>query len=113
MPQGTPILAWSGGTVVTRGNQPKGAGYYITIKHSDGLQTQYMHLSRQDVNKGDVVKAGQVIGLSGGKRGAPGSGNTTGPHLHFTFKINGKQSYDGNVYKSLLAKSKVVNVSKA
>ena len=121
VPEGTPLLAYADGTVITVTDQPSGAGYYVTVKHgmsaTDGgvsgpLQTQYMHMSRQDVKKGDKVTAGQVLGLSGGKPGSPGAGSTTGPHLHFTFKIGKTQSYNADLYKDLLGKATVVSADK-
>jgi murein DD-endopeptidase MepM/ murein hydrolase activator NlpD len=80
---GTPVLAAESGTIVATGNQdaycPKGAyGRFVVINHTDGLTTLYGHLSRISVQKGDIVKRGQVIGYSGQ------TGYATGPHLHFT-----------------------------
>ena len=123
VPVGTPLLAYADGTITTVTNQPKGAGYYVTVTHgfsasdnitgaSGELKTQYMHMSRQDVKVNDKVTAGQVLGLSGGAPGSPGAGNTTGPHLHFTFKIGDKQSYNGSLYTDMLAKATVVNAKK-
>jgi murein DD-endopeptidase MepM/ murein hydrolase activator NlpD len=117
---GTPLLAYTAGTVTAVKNQPKGAGYFVSVVHSisatDGdasgaLTTQYMHMSRQDVKVGDKVTAGHVVGLSGGAPGATGSGNTTAPHLHFTFKVGKTQSYNGDLYRDLLAKATVVTVA--
>ena len=82
-PIGTPVLAAEAGTVVATGNQDaycrKGAyGKFIIIKHENNLVTLYGHLSRQIVQKGDIVSRGQLIGYSGR------TGYATGPHLHFT-----------------------------
>ena len=49
----------------------------IIIRHANGIETAYAHLSKRKVNSGDVVKAGDVIAMSGS------SGRSTGPHLHF------------------------------
>lgn len=119
VPVGTPLLAYADGTVTTVTDQPSGAGYYVTVEHSmsatDGdasgaLQTQYMHMSRQDVKVGQQVTAGQVLGRSGGQPGSPGAGSTTGPHLHFTFKIGKTQSYNKELYDQMLGKASVLKV---
>lgn len=87
---GTPIKAIADGVVVMSNpnyNNTCGAG--ISIKHADDFQSGYCHLSKNSVNVGDSVKQGDVIGLTGGKVGAPGAGNSQGPHLHFTLKKGG------------------------
>jgi murein DD-endopeptidase MepM/ murein hydrolase activator NlpD len=87
---GTPIKAIADGTVVMSDpnyNDSCGAG--ISIKHADGFQSGYCHLSKNSVNVGDSVKQGDVIGLTGGAVGARGAGNSQGPHLHFTLKKGG------------------------
>ncbi|MFM9445005.1 M23 family metallopeptidase [Streptomyces acidiscabies] len=77
---GTPVYAVGAGEVrvTTCGD---GFGNQILVRHRDGYFTQYAHLSRIDVRKGQRVAAGQRIGLSGA------SGNVTGPHLHFEVRI--------------------------
>lgn len=87
---GTPIKAIADGVVVMSDpnyNNTCGAG--ISIKHADDFQSGYCHLSKNSVNVGDSVKQGDIIGLTGGKVGAPGAGNSQGPHLHFTLKKGG------------------------
>jgi len=64
-----------------------GYGNLIVIRHSNGLETYYGHLSRRDVKDGEMVKAGDVIGLGGS------TGRSTGPHLHFETRYHG-QSFD-------------------
>lgn len=63
----------------------EGAGYgkYIVIRHTNGLETVYGHLSKQMVREGDIVRAGDVIGLGGN------TGRSTGPHLHFEMRFMG------------------------
>ncbi|WP_225795149.1 peptidoglycan DD-metalloendopeptidase family protein [Streptomyces aculeolatus] len=58
-------------------------GHTVTITHSDGYRTQYMHLSQFLLADGASVAKGGTVGLSGGAAGAPGSGNSTGPHVHW------------------------------
>lgn len=60
-----------------------GYGKYIVIRHANGLETVYGHLSRQLVKEGDIVRAGDVIGLGGN------TGRSTGPHLHFEMRFMG------------------------
>lgn len=67
--------------------QKTGYGRHIRIKHKDGTSI-YGHLSKRYVNIGDVVKARQLIGLTGGAFDDPYSGYSTGPHLHFEFRLN-------------------------
>ncbi len=83
VPMGTPVKAVLDGVVNYIGfNHPK-AGNYIDIKHPNGDLTRYLHLSDVQVEKGQEVSKGDVIGLSGGKPGTYGAGTSTGPHLHW------------------------------
>ena len=61
-----------------------GYGKYIVIRHPNGLETLYGHLSRQIVHPDEMVKAGQPIGLGGN------TGRSTGSHLHFETRLLGK-----------------------
>ncbi|MGB0844901.1 MAG: M23 family metallopeptidase [Alphaproteobacteria bacterium] len=84
--RGTPIYAASSGKVVYRGR--KGAyGNFIEIRHNSTYSTAYAHLSkfRRKVKKGTYVKKGQLIGYVGS------TGRSTGPHLHFELRKNGRQ----------------------
>ncbi|MEU2288680.1 peptidoglycan DD-metalloendopeptidase family protein [Streptomyces sp. NPDC013178] len=80
VPTGTPVYAVGPGTVrvTTCGD---GFGHQVLIRHPYGYFTQYAHLSRIDVRKGERVTAGRRLGLSGA------TGNVTGPHLHFEVRI--------------------------
>ena len=87
---GEPIYAAAGGTVLKvklTSSASKwafgGAGNHITILHPNGVVTMYGHIQTSLVNPGDYVYQGQVIALMGGAYGMPGSGNSTGCHLHF------------------------------
>jgi len=83
IPEGTPVHAAGDGTVAAS-NFSSSAGNMIIINHADGVVTKYFHNSQLLVSVGDKVKAGQVIAYSGN------TGNSTGPHLHFEFWVNGK-----------------------
>lgn len=73
------IYAADSGKVIQTGDNGKYAyGKWIAIDHGNGLVTLYGHLSKQVAGKGDKVKTGEVIGISGN------TGFSTGPHLHFT-----------------------------
>lgn len=61
-----------------------GYGYYIVIRHPNGLETLYGHLSKQIVKKDQIVRAGDPIGLGGN------TGKSSGPHLHFETRLLGK-----------------------
>jgi murein DD-endopeptidase MepM/ murein hydrolase activator NlpD len=61
-------------------------GGTIKIKHSNGYSTAYCHIQRIDVKKGQLVKKGDIIGITGGGAGDPGRGRSDGPHLHFVLK---------------------------
>lgn len=79
---GTPVKAALSGTVLGTGNTDAVRGCYsygkwVLIKHSNGLDTLYAHLSQVNVSEGQSLATGQVIGFSGA------TGYATGPHLHF------------------------------
>lgn len=85
-PTGTPILAAGEGTVVRA--SPFGSyGNYIRIRHGDGYETSYAHLSRfaRGMRTGMRVRQGQVIGYVGT------TGRSTGPHLHYEVMRRGQQ----------------------
>ena len=81
---GTPIIATASGTV-TESRKKGGNGNYVKIKHNSTYSTQYLHMQRRKVNKGDYVKQGEVIGWVGM------TGNTGGPHVCYRFWKHGKQ----------------------
>ncbi len=88
VPQGTAVAAAAPG-VVAWAKTGKMYGNYIMIIHANGLATLYAHLSRLDVSQDQLVKRGQIIGLSGGRAGSAGAGFSTGPHLHFEVRQDG------------------------
>ena len=81
--RGTTISASKGGKVVIA-TYHNSYGNYVVIDHGDGVSTVYAHCSKLTVSKGDVVKKGDKIGEVGT------TGNSTGNHLHFEFRLNGK-----------------------
>jgi murein DD-endopeptidase MepM/ murein hydrolase activator NlpD len=80
---GTPVGAAAAGTVV-RAEAAGGYGNLVVIRHPDGLETRYAHLSAIEVKKGDEVAVGQQVGQVGS------TGQSTGPHLHFEVRKDGK-----------------------
>ena len=81
--EGTPVAAAAAGTVVHAG--PAGTyGNLVTLRHDDGFETRYAHLSAVTVKAGDRVDAGQQLGNVGT------TGYSTGPHLHFEVRHDGK-----------------------
>lgn len=104
IPVGRAITAFVPGTVTYAGLNSSGYGNLVIIKHKNGKESYYAHLSKINVNVGDEIKENErkMIGLTGGERGAPGAGNSTGPHLHFELRDeNGRQitGYnDGDAY---------------
>lgn len=78
-PIGTPVYASASGEVVIArfGGWNGGYGNYIVIRHTNGVQTLYAHLSSVQVQPGQQVSAGQLIGAIGS------TGRSTGPHIHF------------------------------
>ncbi len=82
-PTGTPIMASGSGTVITAGWCGNG-GNCVRIRHNSSYTTGYGHLSKFATKVGRKVRQGQVIGYVGN------TGMSTGPHLHYTVKYNGK-----------------------
>lgn len=83
-PKGTPILATGNGVVIESAHKVYN-GNYVKIKHNSTYTTQYLHMSKRGVNKGDRVKQGDVIGYVGS------TGLATGPHVCYRFWKNGQQ----------------------
>lgn len=82
-PTGGDVVAADGGTVSFAGWN-NSYGYLVKIKHDNGYETYYAHLSALKVSQGEKVAKGQLVGLLGS------TGNSTGPHLHFEVRLNGK-----------------------
>lgn len=80
---GTHIYSWRDGKVTFAG-WSGGYGNFIIIDHGNGFVTRYAHCSKIAVTKGQTVSQGQIIGYVGT------TGNSTGNHLHFEIKVNGR-----------------------
>ena len=106
-PMHTPVLAGGSGKVGLVRFQANGYGLYVILEHPDQFTTLYAHLEEVLVSAGEEVQEGQVLGYSGS------SGNSTGSHLHFELRQNGKTPVNpipyfkalepGNVLDSLIS----------
>lgn len=81
--RGDLVMAPGNGNVI-KASWTGGYGNMIEIDHGNGITTRYGHLSKIDVAVGDSVTRGQLIGYVGS------TGRSTGPHLHFEFRLNDK-----------------------
>jgi murein DD-endopeptidase MepM/ murein hydrolase activator NlpD len=93
VPVGTPVAAMAAGRVIYA-DALDIRGYYVLIDHGWGVFTGYAHFSQINVQAGDQVQAGQIIGASGN------SGRSSGPHLHWEVAVNGEW-VDGPSFLSL------------
>ena len=82
--KGDTIRAAFSGKIRIRNYERRGYGYYLVIRHPNGLETVYGHLSKFLVERDEIVKAGQPIGLGGN------TGRSTGSHLHFETRFLGQ-----------------------
>jgi murein DD-endopeptidase MepM/ murein hydrolase activator NlpD len=80
VPEGTPVKAAEGGVVAYAGNELKGYGNLVLIRHPNGYVSAYAHNGELNVKRGDQVKRGQVVAKSGQ------SGNVNSPQLHFELR---------------------------
>ncbi len=87
VPEGTSVKAAEDGVVAYAGNELKGYGNLVLIKHADGWVTAYAHNSEIDVKKGETVKRGQTIAKAGQ------TGSVTSPQVHFEIR-KGSQPVD-------------------
>lgn len=115
--RGDTIRAAFDGKVRYVSYQRRGYGYYVVIRHPNGLETLYAHLTKRLVEENEVVKAGTPIGLGGN------TGRSTGAHLHFETRLLGKalnpalmfdfpnQDVTGDTYLYTTPKKKVYDPS--
>lgn len=90
VPSGTAVLAAESGIISEAAFDAGGYGNYVEIDHLNGLRTIYAHLQTTEARVGQLIDAGMIVGRSGN------TGNSTGPHLHFTVKVKGQEA---NGYK--------------
>jgi peptidase, M23/M37 family len=88
---GDSVVSSFAGTVRIVEYEARGYGHYIVIRHNNGLETLYAHLSKPLVRVNQEVTAGQLIGLGGS------TGRSTGPHLHFEFRFLGNAFNTGKI----------------
>lgn len=115
--RGDTIRAAFDGKVRYVSYQRRGYGNYVVIRHPNGLETLYAHLTKKLVDENEVVKAGEPIGLGGN------TGRSTGTHLHFETRLLGKalnpalffdfpnQDVTGDTYLYMKPKKKVYDPS--
>ena len=90
------------GVVTETGWDNNGGGNYIKIKHFDRFETAYLHLSEIYYRVGEFVKAGFIIAKSGN------SGNSTGPHLHFSVKEFGQSINPSHFLNDLIKVNQLI-----
>ncbi|WDT67942.1 M23 family metallopeptidase [Cloacibacterium sp. TD35] len=95
------------GKVTETGWDSNGGGNYIKIKHFDRFETAYLHLSEIYYSVGEFVKAGFIIAKSGS------SGNSTGPHLHFSVKEFGKNINPTHFLNDLIKVNQLITTNYA
>lgn len=88
---GDTIRSAFSGKVRIKGFERRGYGYYLVIRHPNGLETIYGHLSKFIVSEDEIVKTGQAIALGGN------TGRSTGPHLHFETRFLGQALDPSNI----------------
>jgi murein DD-endopeptidase MepM/ murein hydrolase activator NlpD len=93
VPEGTPVKAADDGVVAYAGNELKGYGNLVLIRHANGFVSAYAHASELMVKRGDTIKRGQVIANAGQ------TGNVTSPQLHFEIR-KGSTPVDPTKYLS-------------
>jgi murein DD-endopeptidase MepM/ murein hydrolase activator NlpD len=93
VPEGTSVKAAEDGVVAYSGNELKGYGNLVLVRHSNGFVTAYAHASELKVKRGETVKRGQIIALAGQ------TGTVTSPQLHFEIR-KGSTPVDPSQYLS-------------
>lgn len=84
VPEGTPVKAADDGTVIYSGNELKGYGNLVLVRHSEGWVSAYAHNSELKVKRGDTIRRGDVIGLAGA------TGSVNQPQVHFELRKGNK-----------------------
>jgi murein DD-endopeptidase MepM/ murein hydrolase activator NlpD len=81
------VYAVTTASVTLAGDNGSDCGNTVLLAGGDGFVYTYCHLSVIEVQPGQTVEPGAVLGLSGGAVGSPGAGSSTGPHLHLGMKV--------------------------
>ena len=84
VPEGTAVRAVESGTVIYAGNELKGYGNLVLIRHDDGWVSAYAHNSELEVRRGDTVRRGEVVAKAGS------TGTVNQPQLHFELRRGNK-----------------------
>lgn len=84
VPEGTPVKAADAGTVIYSGNELKGYGNLVLVRHSEGWVSAYAHNSELKVKRGDKIRRGDVVGLAGA------TGSVSQPQVHFELRKGNK-----------------------
>lgn len=98
--EGAAVRASAPGSVIQSG-EARGYGNYVAIAHPDGYTTLYAHLKERNVNGGDEVEAGRIIGRVGS------TGRATGPHLHFEVRKDDRHIDPELILSNKLARSSI------
>jgi hypothetical protein len=96
---GTEVIAPADGKIINSSTISRTCGGMIIIDHGNGLQTKFCHLKQLLINNNETVKAGDVIGLSGGGDTDPHRGRSDGAHLHYEVSVNETEK-DPELYMS-------------
>ena len=100
---GTPVSSAQDAEVIHSGWKNDGYGYSVVLRHSDGAETRYGHFQSVNVRTGQTIKAGQLLGLEGS------TGDSTGPHVHFShYPKGGAMSYGGKGYVTEITKDDAI-----
>ncbi len=105
-PTGTPVYASGNGVVTRADNTASGYGEHIRINHGFGYESLYAHLSEYNVNEGQRVKRGDLIGFVGS------TGRSSAPHLHYEVFKNGERINPINFYYGSLTADEFENAVK-
>jgi len=100
--RGSDIVVMADGLVIFSGRK-SGYGNIVEVRHANGLETRYAHNQRNLVQEGDLIRKGQVIAKLGS------TGRSTGPHVHFEVRRNGK-AVDPMRYLDLSKRSRVARL---
>jgi len=105
--QGVPIAVTVPVKVLSVRDDPRGYGYFFDVNFPDGTLGRFAHMSKINVKAGEKIDGDTIVGLMGGAKGQPGSGSSTGPHLHFEHRY--KMTFGGNPSDSIDPMKSAIN----